>query len=132
LRRHPPRGLETWSDYYEYRLKRGEDRGLTRSQSRGHPGKGQKLASKVERDVTLLSSRGPTETTTVGVRDLSRASRFDNDSQLLLGGKLTPKQFDRRWAGKTIAGQELPNAKQVIALGQQGLAQFDDFYPRQP
>jgi len=43
-------------------------------------------------------------TRTVGVKELSRAGRYDNDADLLLRGKLSPRQFRRRWAGKSVDG----------------------------
>jgi hypothetical protein len=130
--RRPPRGFATWSDYYRHRVKRGEQRGLTRAQSRGHPGKGQVLASRVERERIILSRSGPAAVTLTGVQELTTAAKFDNDVRQLLSGRLTPKQFDQRWARKTIGGEALPDSGQVIALGQQGLAHFDDFYPSRP
>jgi len=132
MSRQPPRGFASWSSYYRYRVERGEARGLSRSQARGHPGKSEALASKVERERTILGRAGPEIVTLTGVREVTKAAKFDNDTKQLLAGKLTPKQFDKRWARKTIGGEHLPDSKQVIALGQKGLAQFDDFYPRRP
>lgn len=132
MSRRPPKGHSTWSSYYRYRIERGEQRGLSRSQARGHPAKGQPLATAVEREVNILGQNGPVTVTVVGVKELSRAGRYDNDADFLLRGKLSPRQFQRRWAGKSIGGQPLPSWQEVVALGHQGLANFEDFYPRRP
>jgi len=128
--RRPPRGHPTWASYYRYRIDRGAARGLTRSQSRGHPGKGQSAASQIERDVMIIGRTGPIVVTVIGVRELSRAGRYDNDVQELLSGKVTPRAFDQRWKGRSIGGNVLPSWQEIVLLGHQGLASFDDFYPR--
>jgi len=130
MARRPPKGFSNWSEYYRYRIERGAARGLTRSQARGHPGKGQPLASQVERRVQIVGASGPLEVTVIGTRASSRAARYDNDARRLLEGKIAPGTFNRRWAGKGIGDVLLPNADQVLALAHQGLASFDDFYPR--
>jgi hypothetical protein len=132
VRRRPPKGHATWSEYYRYRIERGRQRGLSPSQARGHPVRGESLASAVEREITILGPNGPTTVTVVGVKERTRASRYDNDAELLLKGKLNPRKFQRRWEGKSIGGQRLPSWQEVLTLGRLGLASFDDFYPRSP
>ena len=70
--------------------------------------------------------------TVTGVAELSRAAKFDSDTQLLLKGKLAPTQFERRWGNKSIGRQIASTWQEVLALGHKGLAEFDDFYPRRP
>jgi len=132
MSRRPPKGFGTWSEYNRYRLERGEQRGLSPAQARGHPGKGEPLASAVQKDVQILGRSGPLGVTIVGTKERSRAAKFDNQVGLLQQGKMTPRQFDRRWKGKAIAGQSLPSADEVLALSHRGLASFDDFYPKGP
>jgi len=132
MSRRPPKRFATWSEYYRYRIEQGEKRGLSRSQARGHPAKGEKLATQVEKDVNVLGRSGPVTVSLVGTKERSRAGKFDNEVGLLRSGKITPSQYDRRWKGKSIGGQELPSAKEVLALSHRGLASFDDFYPKGP
>lgn len=127
--RRPPKGFSNWSQYYQYRVARAEAMGLSRSQARGHPKKGEVPASKVEKSVQILGVDGPVEVTAIGTKERSRAARYDNDVQKLLSGKLTPATFDRRWHGKTIGRVSLPSWRQVLSIAQQGLASFDTFYP---
>jgi hypothetical protein len=42
---------------------------------------------------------------------------------------MRPSVFDRKWHGKVIGDVTLPSANQLIALAQQGVANFDEFYP---
>jgi hypothetical protein len=130
MSRRPPRGFANWSNYYRYRIERGEQRGLSRPQARGHPAKGEVLASQTEKEVQILGRRGPVIVTLTGTRERSRAGSFDNEVELLRTGKLSPKAFDRRWKAKSIGGEKLPSADEVLALSHRGLASFDDFYPK--
>ena len=127
--RRPPRGYSTWSAYNGYRAKRGRERGLSPAQARGHPGRGEKLASQVERDVMVVGPRGATSTRIVGVQQLSAAGAADNAVHELLTGTLDPYTFNRRWAGKTFGGQVVPDAARVLTLARSGLVGFADFYP---
>ncbi len=127
--RRPPRGYATWSAYNRFREKRGLERGLSPAQARGHPKRGEHLASQVEREVMVVGRDGAVETTVVGVRELSKAGAFDNAVGELLAGKLDPATYDRRWAGKPIGDQVLPDAGRLLALARAGLATFPDFYP---
>jgi hypothetical protein len=130
VKRRPPKGFATWSEYNRYRVERGVARGLSPSQALGHPARGETLASQVEKEVTVLGKSGPIAVTLVGTKARSQAGKFDNDAGLLRAGKLTPSTFDRRWKGKSIGGVALPSAKEVLALAHRGLASFDDFYPK--
>jgi hypothetical protein len=121
----PPYGSEA----YHRRIARGEAMGLTRSQTRGHAKRGEVPASKVEKTVTILGATGATEVTAIGAKERSRAAKYDNDVQRLLDNKLAPSAFDRRWKGKSIGGVALLDWREAVALGQQGLASFDTFYP---
>jgi hypothetical protein len=114
---------------YEQRLRRGSARGLTPAQSRGHPGVGQPLASRVARDVTILGPEGPVDVRVVGVAELTQASRYGNDVDALQNGQLDPRVYDRRWARRVIGGVGLPDARTVMALSAVGAASFDSFYP---
>lgn len=130
MARRPPKGFANWSEYYVYRIARGEARGLSRSQARGHPAKGEPPASKVVKDVQILGRSGPAVVAITGTREASRAGRFDNQVEQLRRGRITPKEFDRRWHEKSIGGNDLPTANEVLALSHRGLANFDDFYPK--
>jgi hypothetical protein len=127
--RRPPRGFENWSAYNAWRVRRGIERGLSPSQAMGRPRAGEVRASEVERRVRILGPNGPTETTVVGVAQLSRAGSVDNDAQKLLAGELDMATFDRRWAGRRIGDVIVPDAASVLRLGREGLATFEDFYP---
>jgi hypothetical protein len=113
---------------YQRRIERAQKLGLTPSQARGHPKPGEVPASRVERDISFIGRRG-TVTVAATSRERRRASDFDNDVKRLVYGRITPREFDRRWAGKTIAGIDLPTANEVLALSHRHLATFDDFYP---
>ena len=130
MKRRPPKGYATWSEYNRYRVERGVARGLSRSQALGHPAKGEQLASKVEKDVTLLGKGGPVVVTLVGTKARSQAGSFDNDARLLRDGKLSRATFDHRWKGKSIGGIALPSSGEVLALAHRGRIDFDDFYPK--
>jgi hypothetical protein len=79
--------------------------------------------------VMIISVDGPVAVLADSFAEVQRASRFDNDVNALLEGRLEPARFDRRWAGRTIAEVPLPDAEQVLYLGLVGEATFDDFYP---
>jgi hypothetical protein len=130
VKRRPPKGYATWSEYNRYRVERGVARGLSPARALGHPAKGERLASQVEKAVTILGKGGPVVVTLVGTKARSQAGKFDNDAGLLRAGKLSPATFDRRWKGKSIGGVNLPSANEVLALAHRGLATFDDFYPK--
>ena len=130
MSRRPPKKFAIWSEYNRYRVERGVRRGLSPAQARGHPAKGEQLASRVDREVTILGRRGPVVVPLVGTKEQSRAGKYDNDARLLRSGKIAPGTYNRRWKGKSIGGQELPSADEVLALAHRGLASFDDFYPK--
>jgi hypothetical protein len=132
MARRPPSGFSSWSSYYHYRLRRGADRGLTSAQARGHPRAGEPRASEIERDVVIVGRSGAQVTTVVGVQQLSLAGAADNALGDLRAGRITPEQWNRRWAGKTIGNVILPDAARMLALSRAGLADIDDFYPRSP
>jgi len=129
MARRPPKGFANWSGYYQYRVTRGEAMGLSRSQARGHPKRGEVLASKITKSVNIAGPRGETQVELAGTRARSRAARYDNDVQALLKGRMKPSVFDRKWRGKVIGEVSLPSANQLIALSLQGMANFDEFYP---
>jgi hypothetical protein len=79
--------------------------------------------------VMIISVDGPVAIQARSFAEVQRASRFDNDVNALLEGRLEPARFDRRWVGRTIAEVPLPDAAQVLYLGLVGEATFDDFYP---
>jgi len=127
--RLPPKGFANWSEYYQYRIARGEARGLTRSQARGHARPGEAPASKVTKRLRIVGRAGVQVVETTGTKEATRAARFDNDVERLRRGQLTYSEFDRKWAGRSIAGSDLPTGREVIALSFQGLASFDELYP---
>ena len=129
MARRPPKAFANWSEYYQHRVARAEAMGLSRSQARGHPKKGEVPASRVEKTVRILGPSGPVDVTSIGTRERSRAARYDNDVQKLLNGTITPATFDRRWHGKSIGEVPLLNWREALALAHQGKASFDDFYP---
>jgi hypothetical protein len=128
MARRPPKGFDNWSQYYRYRIARGEARGLSRSQARGHARPGEAPASKVAKRVHVVGRSGVQVVETTGTKEATRAARFDNDVERLRRGQLTYSDFDRRWGGRSIAGVKLPSGREVIALSFQGLANFSDFY----
>ena len=130
MARRPPRGFSNWSAYNRWRVRRGIERGLTPAQACGHPGRGQARASEVEREVVILGRDGPVEVTVVGVQELTRAGKLDWDVRELLANRLDARSFDRKWAGRTVGGQVVPDARRVQVLGRAGQAGFTDFYPR--
>ena len=113
---------------YRRRRVRGEKLGMSSSQIRGHPKPGEIPASEVERDIQFLGRRGPVTVPAVAA-ERRRASRFDTDAKRLAHGRITPREFDRKWAGRTIAGIDLPSANEVLAMEHRRLAHFGDFYP---
>ena len=128
MARRPPKGFANWSEYYRYRIARGEARGLTRSQARGHARAGEAPASKVAKRLNIVGRFGVETIETTGTKEATRAARFDNDVERLRSGRLTYAEFDRKWGGRSIAGVELPSGREVITLSFQGLAQFAEFY----
>jgi hypothetical protein len=126
--RRPPKGFANWSEYYRYRIARGEARGLTRSQARGHARAGEAPASKVAKRVNIVGRSGVEVVEATGTKEVTRAARFDNDVERLRSGQLTYAEFDRKWVGCSIGGAELPSGREVVALSFQGLAQFPEFY----
>jgi hypothetical protein len=129
MARRPPRRYSSWPAYYAFRVRHGVERGLTPAQARGHPRAGERRASEVEREVTVIGPNGAQVVRVTGVRDLSRAGAFDRDVRELLAGRIPARSFDRRWGGRTVGGVAVPNADRVLALGHAGRVGFDDFYP---
>ena len=129
MARRPPRGYSSWSGYNTFRVRHGVERGLTPAQARGHPRAGERRASEVEREVTVIGPNGAQVVTVTGVRDLSRAGAFDRDVREMLAGRMAASKFDRRWGGRTVGGVTVPDSARVLALGRAGRAGFDDFYP---
>ena len=129
MARRPPRGYSSWSGYNAFRLRHGVERGLTPAQAFGHPRAGERRASEVEREVTIVGPNGAHAVTVTGVRELSRAGTFARDVREMLAGRMPARTFDRRWSGKTVGGVAVPDADRVTVLGRAGRAGFDDFYP---
>jgi hypothetical protein len=65
-----------------------------------------------------------------GVQQSSGAAAYDSAVRRLVAGDLDDEVFNRRWAGKSIGGVKLPDARRVRALGRAGEVSFRDFYPR--
>lgn len=79
--------------------------------------------------VTILGVDGQVVIDASSFSEVQRASRYDNDIDTLLSGRMTPGSFDRRWAGRTIGGEELATSERVLYLARIGEAYIDDFYP---
>jgi hypothetical protein len=114
---------------YRRRIRRGAERGLSGSQSTGHPRAGEPLASRLERTVMVVGPSGSVPVEVQGVRQSSRAASYDNDVRRLLEGRMSEGAFNRKWRGKQIGDVTVPRAQVIEALGRAGQAGFAEFYP---
>jgi hypothetical protein len=121
--RRPPRGFKSWSSYNRWRVERGEQLGLSRSQALGHPREGEPTAHDVlseHRWVVTFPAAGPARLVTIDtdLRTAQRAGRFNALGRALREARITPEDYRRRARRyMPIAGFEpLSNPRALIAL----------------
>jgi hypothetical protein len=121
--RRPPRGFKSWSAYNRWRVERGEQLGLSRSQALGHPREGESSAQDVlseHRWVVTFPTDNPPRLVTIDtdLRTARRAGRLNALGRKLREARITPDDYRRRAQRyKPIAGFEpLSDPRALIAL----------------
>jgi len=93
------------------RVERGIARGLTPTQAAGRPLPSEVAASAIEREFNGVPTRQGGGTAwvhlTVNAGQASQVGRYQNETRLLIQGRLPPAEFRRRWQGRRVAGYEL-------------------------
>lgn len=105
---------------YLRRVERAEQHGYTRSQARGHPGKGQVGLSEVTYDFFAVpTTEGVADVTVTSSREARRVGQYLRDVRDLLEDRIDAKTFGRKWRHRirTAGDHELePNAEAVIVM----------------
>jgi hypothetical protein len=107
MARRPPRGFRSWSAYNRYRVERGAEIGLSKSQALSHPRKGELPPSEVERSFDLITPTGKREIIARGSKESRLAGKRARDQRELSWGRLDGAEFKKRWRGKTIGGEPM-------------------------
>ncbi len=123
MARRPPRGFKSWSSYNRWRVERGEQLGLSRSQALGHPREGERTAHEVlseHRWIVTFPADNPPRLVTIDtdLRTAQRAGRFNALGRALREARITSEDYRRRaHRFKPIAGFEpLSDPRALIAL----------------
>jgi hypothetical protein len=66
----------------------------------------------------ILGKTGPLIVRTTDSATRSRISRFDNDVNNLIEGRISSARYNAAWQGRQIAGVKVPSAGQVKAMWQ--------------
>lgn len=119
---------------YEQRVGHAERRGLTRSQARGHPGRGQpRLSERTSEFFHVPTTEGILDLVARNSREASRIGKYLHDVGALAEGHLDPAIFERRWRGKGVGEirfESDPN-RVLAMLREQGPGPIDR-YRRNP
>ncbi len=102
------------------RIERGEARGLSRSQSYGHPGRGERLLTATHVEWSeVTTTQGMQDLVLTNEKEASRVGKYQRDIRELLDGRMEPRAFRRRWSRRvrTAGGYELEaDPDRVVAL----------------
>jgi len=105
---------------YVRRVERAEQLGYTRSQARGHPGKGQVRLSDITYEFSgVPTTEGIVDLTLTSSREAHRVGQHLRDVRDLLEDRIDARAFGRRWRRRIRAAgdHELePDAEAVIAM----------------
>jgi len=117
--RRPPRGFGSWSAYNRWRVQKGVERGLTRSQALGHPRQGEDRASEVlgrpKWTVTVFAGSAEVAVFDADYRTAQRAGRYMALARRLVEGRISPAEFKQRAARmKPIGGLKLVSDPRVV------------------
>jgi len=67
--------------------------------------------------------------TTRNSQQASSLSEFFNDREKLLGDKLSAREFERKWRGVHIAGQEVfADASEIFRMQNLGILNLENLY----
>jgi hypothetical protein len=96
--------------------------------SRGQPVRASK-ADRCVRDLLFPMPSGDVPIRTRNSRDATRLSDYYNDREKLLSGKLTAADFEAKWRGVRIAGQEVfADAPAVLEMADADVLKMENLY----
>ncbi len=105
---------------YVRRTNRAEELGYTRSQARGHPGKGQVRLSDITYEFfSIPTTEGVVDLTLTSTREARRVGQYLRDVREVLEDRIDARAFSRRWRRRIRAAgdHELEaDAEAVIAM----------------
>jgi hypothetical protein len=81
------------------------------------------------RDLKFPKSFGDVPTRTRSSRDATKLSDYYNDREKLLRGKLSMAEFEAKWRGVRIAGEEVfADAPAILEMAEADVLKLDDLY----
>jgi len=96
--------------------------------TRGKPVRASK-ADRRARDLMFPQSSGDVRVRTRSSRDATKLSDYYNDRDKLLRGKLGVADFEAKWSGVRIAGQELfADAPVILEMAEADVLKLEDLY----
>ena len=62
-------------------------------------------------------------------RQASKLSEYFNDRDKLLSGKMTAREFETKWRGARVAGQEVfADASEIFRMANAGVLKMENLY----
>jgi len=105
---------------YLRRVEHAEQHGYSRSQARGHPGRGQARLSEITYDFFAVpTTEGVADVTVTSSREARRVGQYLRDVRDLLEDRIDARAFGRKWRRRirTAGDHELePDAEAVIVM----------------
>jgi hypothetical protein len=96
--------------------------------TRGKPVRAGKADRRV-RDLWFPGPSGDVRTRTRSSRDATQLSDYYNDREKLLGDNMSPEEFEAKWRGVRVNGQELySDAAGIFRMEDAGILDLDDLY----
>ena len=127
------RGVDSYSDL----LRKHRLRGRTARKSlgrdllggtRGKPVRASKADRRV-RELKFPKSFGDVPIRTRSSRDATKLSEFFHDRDNLLGNKLSAHEFEAKWRGVRVAGEELfADVVVILGMADEGVLKLDHLY----
>ena len=86
-------------------------------------------SDRLVREVMFPTVFGDLPVLTRSSKDATRLSEFLHDRAKLLGGKLSADEFERKWRGVRIAGQEvLADSSEIFRMANAGVLKMENLY----
>lgn len=105
---------------YLRRVGHAEQHGYSRSQARGHPGRGQVRLSEVTYDFFAVpTTEGVADVTVTSSREARRVGQYLRDVRDLLEDRIDARAFGRKWRRRIRTAGDLelePDAEAVIVM----------------
>jgi hypothetical protein len=96
--------------------------------TRGKPVRARKADRRV-RDLWFPQSSGDVRIRTRSSRDATMLSDYYNDRDKLIGNKMNAEEFEAKWRGVHVAGEELfANADRIFQMEEADVLKIEDLY----